>query len=151
MSRVPFPEDDFVLQIGRAAYAISYIEGGLLGDLARLPGLPPELSIDNLAWRTTGGLGAEIRQHLAGVSDARAQAFLAACAKWLTRLAGPRNDILHARPATIGNAQRPFRWVRKDRGRGPVEAFPIDEAALQSILELVDDAIEEINAVRLPL
>jgi len=76
MSRVPFPEDDFVLQIGRAAYAISYIEGGLLGDLARLPGLPPELSIDNLAWRTTGGLGAEIRQHLAGVSDARAQALM---------------------------------------------------------------------------
>lgn len=148
MSRIPFPEDSYVALIGQVAYAVSYIEWYLLGDLSRLDDLPPELSLANLAGRTTNQIACEVDAHVAKVSNPAVQRFLTVCAESLHTLAPLRNHILHARPATIDGAQRLNRWRRLPSGS--VEAFPIDEAALRSILDRVDQAITDISAVRLP-
>ncbi len=147
MSRLAFPEDDYLLLLGRVSYGVSMVEWKLLGDLSRLRGLPPEISVEELAWRTTGGIADEVVRHLAKVEDVDVRAYLEVCVAQLRILRPMRNDILHARPATINGAQRLYRWVRRS---GSVRAFAIDEARLESILQRVDQAVTAINAVRLP-
>ncbi len=44
---------------------------------------------------------------------------------------GMRNDLLHARPATIGGEQRLYRWKTAD-SRGPHRSFAIDTAGWRS-------------------
>jgi hypothetical protein len=148
MSRIPFPDDAYLAKLGQVAYAVGYVEGYLLGDLVRIPGLPSELSFDNLSYLTTGQIADKVDQYNSSALDPTVHSFLTTCAKWLRVLAPLRNDILHARPATVDDSQRLFRWVRKKDGS--VYAFLIHEATLDSFLTRVDEAVSEIEAVRLP-
>jgi len=148
MSRVPFPDDSYVTLIGRVAYAISYVEWLLLGDLSRLPDLPEQLTVGSLAGKPTGRIASEVDAHLPAVPDPEVRRFLSVSAQALHDLAPLRNHILHARPATIDGAQRLNRWRLLPDGSG--EAFQIDEAFLQSVLDRADEAITDIYRVRLP-
>ena len=148
MSRIPFPEEPYVALLGQVAYAVSYVEWLLLGDLGRLPDLPEQLSVDKLAGHTTARIAREVDARLSEVSHPDVRRFLEVCAQALHTLAPLRNHILHARPATIEGVQRLNRWRRLPDGS--VEAFPIDEATLSWILDQVDQALSDIYRVRLP-
>jgi hypothetical protein len=58
-----------------------------------------------------------------------------------------RNDLLHARPATIGGSQRLYRWKMADR-RGPHRAVVIDTAWLERVIDKLSAASAELNDIR---
>src|SRR3712207_2966772 len=110
--RIPYPENAYLAELGRSIYALAYLEWGLLGDLPHLQGLPPAISVQALAGKTTAVIAQTIRSNLASVSDPKVSEWLQAHAEALDALAPRRNGVVHARPATIGGKQRLNRWAR---------------------------------------
>jgi hypothetical protein len=129
--------------LGRFIYSVSYLECLVLGDLPRLPALPDELDAAKLAGKTTTEIGIAIEKHLAGVGDADVQRWLRAAAHSLQEVGPPRNDALHARPATWAGRQRLLRW------RGPAQpTFPITDECLTQQTTAVERHITELYALR---
>jgi hypothetical protein len=141
----PFPEDEYVLAIGKLAYAVSYLEWGVLGDLPHISGLPQELSLERLAGLSTGQIAKRLKEPavLAKVIDVRLREWLSLAGDILAAASSVRNSILHARPATIGGHQRLYRW---DPVRG--ETFAIEATFLADALGTVERGMRELSAHR---
>jgi len=143
--RIPYPDDSYLAEIGRVIYALAYLEWGALGDLSHLPGLPPALSVENLAGKTTATVALEIRANLAAVADPGVAAWLLAHADALEALAPRRNGVVHARPATIDGQQRLNRWAKRS---GMVEAYPITDDLLGHLVDDIEAAVTATGGLR---
>ena len=146
MSSIPFPDEQYLVLVGRLAYSASYAEGLILFDLPHLPGLPPELSTTSLESRTTGQIADHIEHHLDRIDNRDVAIYLEACSEGLRRIRDLRNDLLHARPATtVDGLQRLLRRLRDG------EPFWITDEWIESSIELLDQHLSEMKATRYPL
>jgi hypothetical protein len=139
---IPYPDDaegdEYLRLVGRLVYAVGYLEWGVLGDLARhATVVPSALSVAELAGQTTGTIAERIRQQVSAVTDPAVAAWLRAGSEHLDRAAKIRNPVLHARPTTVGDAQRLHRWKAADR-RGGAESLTIT-------VQVLRDGIAEIE------
>jgi len=103
---VPYPEDDYLLLLGRLVYAVGYLEWSVLGEL-------PSAQIERLAGQTTGALGSSLagRPTLRKVADSALREWIRKGGKELQEVAPKRDMVLHARPATDPDErQRLYRW-----------------------------------------
>ncbi|MCX5014772.1 hypothetical protein OG765_27835 [Streptomyces sp. NBC_00555] len=138
-------DDDYLIQIGRLAYSVTYLEGLVLYDLPHLAGLPAELELKGLAGRTTGQLGAILqkREILEQVADTSVRTWLQRSGELLSAAAKIRNSVLHARPATIQGQQMLQRW-HPEAG----QVFPIEGSWLSAAQKQVEGAIRELAQTR---
>ncbi|KUI00818.1 hypothetical protein AU189_10785 [Mycolicibacterium acapulense] len=128
-ARVALPEDDYLTLIGQVAYMVSSLEWTILGDLPGLAQhLPPDLTTSALAGKSTGQIAGTLSKAVGAIGDDDVRAYVEEAGRVLGEAATMRNDVLHARPATIGGEQRLYRWK-------PGRAFPIDTAWLNSTID----------------
>lgn len=142
--RIALPEPQYLEAIGRYAYAVSYLEWSILGDLPHVEGLPATLTVDELASKTTGGIGHALLRHAPDVNDSSTREWLEAGGRALVELTEARNALLHARPATIEGKQRLFRWL-------PGTAFAITDewlAAQERNFETLADQVRRLRVHR---
>jgi hypothetical protein len=145
---IPYPDDEYLLLIGRFAYAVTYLEGAVLGDLSRHAAvLPLELTVDALAGKSTGLIAGTIRDHVRKVPDSAVAAWLAAGAEHLAAAATLRNPVLHARPATIDGQQRLRHWKLGAR-RQAAEAYPITTEVLAAGIAEIERRRAELERLR---
>lgn len=121
-TRVGLPEDKYLQRIGEIAYAASYIEWTLLGDIPRLQDrLPDDFCLEKLESKTTGSIAKAAQEAAKQCQDGEVRAYLEVMGKALSTMAEIRNDVLHARPATYdttSGTQRLFR-AKVDTTRKP--------------------------------
>jgi len=142
---IPYPDDDYLTEIGRMVYALAYLEWLALGDLGHLPGLPPELTVEKLAGQPTGEIAKALRANVAEIADPATQAYLQGLAEALGVLAPRRNGVAHARPATIDDEQRLNRWAKRS---GRLEAYPITGELLADLIDDIEAAVTETGKLR---
>jgi hypothetical protein len=142
---LPFPGVKYLVALGRVAYAVAYLEWAVLGDLALIPGLPPELQLDALEGLTSHSIGRKLTDPklLDLVSDPRVREWLEAGGRHLTAVATKRNSVLHARPATVDGRQR---LTRLDRRRE--EIFTITDELLDELLRDIAQRVRDIDNSR---
>ena len=126
----PCPEPEYLLLLGRAAYTWAYTEWTLLyaikwatgDDLAHLVGGPGGRIVGRFhqVVQAAPGTGSELAAARTGATE-------------LVRLNQRRNDILHARPATVGGQQRLHRWDPKNAKatHGSISTAEIEHFVLQ--------------------
>ena len=139
---VPFPEDDYLLALGRISYSVGYLEWAVLGHLPQIPDLPSELDLRALVGRTTGGIGRQLQNPtvVAKVVNPALRAWLQEAGQRLIRVAELRNSVLHARPATVKGQQRLHRW---DPERG--EIFTLTQRRLDAIIADINDSVRGLG------
>lgn len=144
---VPYPEDEYLLWLGRVNYSVSYFEWSILGDLPRIPNLPSEFSIHSLSGGTTGQIANALKNKSAinKIPDAKTVEWLSAAANHLEQIAIARNSILHARPATAPSGQQ--RLNRWDTRRA--EFFIIETDKMIAIVEDIDTRLRDMSKRRL--
>lgn len=96
-----WPEDEYLLQLGRVVYSVASVEGLLLFDLPRMPLEIEGLSPDALAGKTTTAIGKRLLELAPTIPDQPWRRYLSRGGKALEDLGPKRNSVLHARPATI--------------------------------------------------
>lgn len=141
-----WPEDDYLLDLGKVVYSIASIEGMLLFDLPRMTERFVGLTPSALAGETTTTIGKRLRHVALTIPNPAWSSYLARGAEALEDLGPKRNAVLHARPATIDGEQRLHRW-RLD----PVEVMPISKAHLVNLLDEIEAHRRELNQLRPPL
>ena len=120
--RVALPEDDYLVLVGQVAYMVSSLEWTILGDLPGLAQyLPADLTTSALAGKSTGQIARVLSKAAKQIGDDDVRAYVEEAGRLLGDGAEKRNDMLHARPATIGDDQRLYRWKPADQ-RGPGRA-----------------------------
>lgn len=145
---VALPEDDYLTLIGQVAYMVSSLEWMILGDLPGLAQyLPDDLTASALAGKSTGQIARTLTKAAGEVSDDDVLTYVEEAGRLLGEAAKLRNDVLHARPATIGEVQRLYRWKPEDL-RGPGRAFVIDTAWLNRTIDQLSKASTALNKVR---
>ncbi|MFL0424203.1 hypothetical protein ACH0AC_00255 [Micrococcus luteus] len=149
---VALPEPEYLVRVGELAYAVSSLEWTMLGDLHHLaPGLPEGLTLSDLEARTTGGIARRLRQYAEQMPPGPLQIYLATAAEALATVAGLRNDVLHARPATHpAQGQRLYRAASEGlqtTGR----RFWIDDAWMDQAMARLNEQVRAVNAVRPPI
>lgn len=138
----PLPEDDYLTLIGQVAYMVSSLEWTILGDLPGLRQyLPPDLTTSVLAGKSTGQIAGALSKAVDAISDDDVRVFVAEAGRLLGESATMRNDLLHARPATIGEHQRLYRWK-------PGRALVIDTAWLNNTIDKLSAAERALSDVR---
>jgi len=143
MDLIPYPVNDYLLLIGRLAYAVTYMEGSVLFDLPRhRKRLPSALTAETLAGETTGTIARIIADNLSEVSDPALSTWLTAAAQHLDAAAKVRNPILQARPATV-DGQRLHRWR-------PGQALSIDTQALRRDIADLENRCTALMDLRVP-
>ena len=138
-----YPEKEYLESIGRCAYGISSIEWLLLGDLPRLITESSALSIEKLNGLTTGQLATKVKSAVEEIPDPAIRAYIKACAEALATLSEKRNDILHARPATVNGQQRLFRWAPSRK-----KAHPITLEVLRELEALIELTSRNLHSIR---
>jgi len=139
-----YPEDSYLIQVGRLAYAVSSLEWSVLGDLTHhASALPAALAIGTLAGQTTGKIAEKIKQHLNAVQDNAVREWLKTSADALTEASIIRNHFLHARPATIDDQQRLYRWRLT-----PNDAFPITDQWLADQIDRIETLSAAVSTLR---
>lgn len=147
-ARVALPEDDYLTLIGQVAYMVSSLEWTILGDLPGLSQhLPADLTATALAGKSTGQIAGALTKAANDISDADVRTYVEEAGRVLGEAAEMRNDMLHARPATIGDDQRLYRWKPGD-WRGPGRAFVIDVAWLNRTVDELSKASTALGNVR---
>lgn len=143
--RTHLPEDEYLQRIGLVSYMVAAVEGLLLFDLPRLVDtLPPQLTAQSLAGKTTTRIGEALLAHAPLVSDPAVVSYLTAGGHALIEIGSKRNAVLHARPATDPDGRtRLYRW------RLP-EAHFIEDAWLDQLARRIDQLQVELNSLRPP-
>ena len=144
---VTLPEPEYLQRVGEMAYAASYLEWTLLGDLNRLSDrLPDDFSLDALEQKTMGCISSMTKQAAEYCTNPEIRCYLETTARALDVIKGVRNDVLHARPATMSPGEK----QRLYRAGANGQRFWIDDEWLDRKLDEVDQAIKGVNAVRPP-
>lgn len=141
------PEPEYLQRIGEVAYAASYLEWTLLGDLNRLSDrLPDDFSLDALEQKTMGRISSMTKQAAEQCGDPEIRRYLETTARALDVVKNVRNDVLHAHPATMSSDGTQHLYRLGANGR----RFWIDDEWLDRKMEEVDQAINDVNSVRPP-
>ncbi|MCA2321563.1 hypothetical protein JF732_14770 [Mycobacterium intracellulare] len=147
-ARVALPEDDYLILIGQVAYMVSSLEWTILGDLPGLAQyLPADLTTSALAGKSTGQIAGTLTKAAGDIGDDDVRAFVKEAGRVLGEAAEVRNDMLHARPATVGQDQRLYRWKPAD-WRGSGRAFVIDVGWLNSTIDKLSAASAALDSRR---
>lgn len=147
-ARVALPEDDYLVLIGQVAYMVSSLGWTILGDLPGLARyLPADLNTPVLAGKTTGQIGGALGKAVDKIGDDDVRAYVELAGQLLCEASELRNDLLHARPATVGGSQRLYRWKMADR-RGPHRSIVIDTAWLDRVIDRLSAAEVALNNIR---
>jgi hypothetical protein len=134
--RTPTPNDAYLSLLGRAAYTWSYTEWGLIYAVRWATGR----DLSGLAGQTGGAIvGAFAAMVQAQQEEAPPDVYRAAVAgsDQIEQLNRRRNDILHARPATIDGEQRLYRWAPTKAAATP---GPIQLEDLEAFIQQVEHA-----------
>jgi hypothetical protein len=143
-TRIALPEVEYLLKIGQLAYMASSLEWLILGDLPVLSAaLPAELTLPDLADKTMGAMAKSLIQGAQRIADRDVQAYVRAAGEALEATSRHRNDMLHARPATVDGNQRLHRWHR-----GGAVAFTIDDPWLDSQIAELDRRDTQVHELR---
>ena len=143
-TRTALPEADYLTRIGQLAYQVSSLEWAILGDLAALsPALPTNLTVANLAGKTSGAIATSLHTAARAITVDAVRDYVSAAATALDDVSTWRNHLLHARPATIDGAQRLYRWRTT-----PGDQFPISVGWLDEQISAVNDAGEAMSSRR---
>ncbi len=140
-----WPEDDYLLKLGKVIYSIASIEGLLIFDLSSLPEQVEGLTPQDLARHTTTTIGRRLIRGATSVVDPAWRTYLDRGGRALLALGPNRNAVLHARPATIEGRQRLHRW-RLD----PPEVLPISSTHLEEMLEEIESHRRAVSGLRPP-
>jgi hypothetical protein len=147
-ARVALPDDGYLVLVGQVAYMVSALEWTILGDLPGLAQyLPVDLDIPTLAGKTTGNIAAALTAAASAIKDEEVRSYVAEAGRLLCKARELRNDLLHARPATIGQEQRLYRWKMSDH-QGPGRALVIDIDWLESAVDELSAASVALTAIR---
>lgn len=143
-TRVASPGDPYLNRIGELAYVVTSLEGLLIFDIPRLAATLPvgALDIAELQALPAGSIAGRFTAAAPAATDPRTRTYFEVGGASLGRAARIRNDVLHARPATIGGEQRLYR-VRKDG-----VAFNVDDEWLDQALGQLQAELDAVNAVR---
>ena len=132
--RTPSPDDLYLVLLGRAVYTWSYTEWTALylirwatgDDLSDHAGHPGGRIMRTLEATVSSDL--DVDPHILAHAREGVQALLAANHR--------RNDLLHARPATINGQQRLNRWDPKNNRADP---GPIEHEDLERFIHQVEE------------
>ena len=142
------PDDEYLLRIGQLVYMVSSIEGLILFDLPGMATyLPEKLNAGALAGETMGTLARALTDAAPSIEDGDVRAYVDFAGRVLSQTSSIRNDLLHARPATVDGQSRLFRWKPRDR-RGAGVAFPITDDWLEEMIDMMSEASVQMNNVR---
>lgn len=133
--RTPVPDESYLDLLGRAAYTWAYTEWVLIyavrwatgNDISGLAGKPGGHIVGAFADMVQGQTAAPSDVHRAALEGSDR----------LSRLNDRRNDIFHARPATIDGEQRLNRWAPT---HGAANPGPIQHGDLEAFIEQVEHA-----------
>lgn len=144
---IPYPEDDYLLLLGKLVYAVGYLEWLPLGDLSGLD-VPPALKLTALEGQTTSDIGKRLTDPdlLAGVADSAARGWLEEAGRDLLEVAPKRNAVLHARPAT--HPKEDQRLHRRDPKTQ--ETYWITNVYLDQLLADIYERLRRLNERRPP-
>jgi hypothetical protein len=141
---IPLPENEYLLLVGQVAYMVSYLEWLILGDLEGLRAdLPAKLTLGELAGKPTGVIAERLRCAVKDIHEPDVKAYIAEGARVLKDASTRRNDLLHARPATIGGNQRLKRQV-------PGTEIEIEIGWLNTAIDALSKGQRALDAVRPP-
>lgn len=145
---VALPDDEYLLRLGKVAYAVSYVEWTVLGDLYGLRDrLPANLTVQHLAGKTTGSIAKALRDALPEIADPEVHEFIEASAEVLADLSTRRNQVLHARPATTEDGrQRLLRY--RPLPDGLEEMFWIDDQFLDDLMATITVGERRMGTLR---
>jgi hypothetical protein len=146
MRVIPYPNEAYLVRLGKLAYAVGYLEWAMLGDLPHINGLPATLDISKLVGRTTTKIGEALcgSGTLDAVEDRNVREWLRTGGEALKEAAPDRNQVLHARPATFGDGQqRLYRWEPRRH-----EAFWITDDVLDEIIDRMYERLRAIDRLR---
>lgn len=151
-STVALPEDSYLSRTGEIAYAASYTEWTILGDLNRLSkDLPENLRLDLLEPLMTAGMAKALKTAAASMADGPIKEYIVAVYRGLFVVAEIRNDVLHARPATHpAGLQRLLRAETQNRATTG-KRFWIDDEWIDNCIRRMNEVTTEIHRVRPPL
>lgn len=140
-------EDEYLLLIGQVAYMVSSLEWTILGDLPGLHQYIPHdlnLNVTTLAGKSTGQIAGALENaaNSGRITDEDVRTYVEVGGRKLAAASSRRNDLLHARPATVGEHQRLYRW------RSGRRQFVIDVKWLNDTIDILSEASEALNQVR---
>lgn len=139
------PEDEYLRRLGRAVYAVAYLEW-LVFEVIRL--LNPAIGLADLAKLPGGQIVKHLRKAAANCIDPETKAELSQLCHEFGLLYRDRNDIVHARPATTGTGeQRLYRWAP---GAEKQAGF-IDDARLDVLVDGSLNLARKLDSIRLRL
>jgi hypothetical protein len=147
-TRTHLPEDDYLLLIGQLAYMVTALEGLIIFDLPGMADhLPASLTAGSLSGLTTGQIARALTNAAGRIEDADVRRYVELAGQHLADASSVRNDLLHARPATIDGKTRLYRWRQSDQcNRHP--AFPITDDWLRENIDRLSEASNALNAAR---
>lgn len=142
--RTSLPDDEYLLLIGQFAYMVTSLEGLLLFDLPRLePFLPGQPDLRDLASVSVFEIGERLVSLSKKVRDEAVKEYLRTGGEYLIEIAPIRNQVLHARPATIDGEQMLYRWNPK---KG--EVLNVPKSWLEAQIDRVDKMNVQLNGIR---
>jgi hypothetical protein len=144
---LPFATDTYMRALAEANYAVAYLEWAILGDLDRLTNPPPGLNVASLSLSTLGGVAREVKAAALAATDPEERAWLNAAADALVEGVEPRNQIIHAHPATVDGEQVLHRWATATSTKQH-EAKTFTEEDLTALAQLATDHVRKLSAVR---
>jgi hypothetical protein len=138
------PSPEYARKLGDTLYQMAGLEWLAIEVIRRLD---PSASIDMLASLTARGIAEQLTSKVSladGLNDAQ-RVELAAIAEDYANLPSPRNDTVHARPATTPDGQQQlYRWAPT---KSEFVGF-IDEAFLDQLLGDIDEVGRRLDAAR---
>ena len=127
---------------------VSSLEWTILGDLPGLAQyLPADLNTPALAGRTTGKIASALTAAAGVINDEEVRTYVLEAGRLLLKARDLRNDLLHARPATVGQDQRLYRWKVADH-QGPARAMVISVDWLESAIDELSAASVALTSIR---
>lgn len=138
-----WPEDDYLLQLGKVVYSVASIEGLLIFDLPRMPAMIEGLTPKHLAGKTTTVIGKRLLTLAPSIEDGDWREYVERGGEALVDLGPKRNSVLHSRPATVGGEQRLHRWRLE-----PTEVMSISAPHLDQLLDEIETHRRALNLLR---
>jgi hypothetical protein len=146
--RVPWPTKEYMRSLAEAVYAVASLEGFILGDLPRLSSPPSDLERGSLSTLTLGVVAGRYQTAADETTDPAEKAWLEACAA-LLEVVEPRNQTIHAHPATIDEEQMLCRWAAATTRKQALSKRSLGPT-LTHLTELATDHSTRLYGLRLP-
>jgi len=147
MSIVPFPEDDYLIKLGKVVYSMAYHEWGIIGDLLyiidndKIPGIEiTRQEVEKLFSKPSGKIAEFFTQKSTVVSDADLKRWLEVAGDALG-IIGKRNDVIHSYPITNNNSKQRLYRTKKH--------FEISDDFLDNTISELSNLCSDVGSLRL--